>query len=67
VESYVVKLVSGQALPNFIQPNLSGISAKGILELTGVATFRDLGVFNVGVYTNTGVCVANVVIEVVGT
>lgn len=66
VESYSVKLISGQILPKFIQPDLSGISAKGVLELSGVATFRDLGVLNVGVYTNTGICVASVVVEVVG-
>jgi axial budding pattern protein 2 len=65
-EGYVVKLISGQALPKFIQPDLSGVSTKGVLGLSGLATFRDVGTLSVGVYTNTGVCVANVVIEVVG-
>ena len=66
VESYVVKLISGEVIPKFIQPDLSGVSTKGVLELSGVATFRDLGGLNVGVYTNTGVCVARVIIEIVG-
>lgn len=66
VEGYVVKLVSGQALPDFIQPDLSGILTKGVLELSGIGTFRDLGILNVGVYTNVGVCVASVIMEVVG-
>jgi axial budding pattern protein 2 len=66
VESYVVKLISGQVLPKFIQPDLRGISTKGVLELSGVATFRDIGTLSVGVYTNTGDCVASVIIEVVG-
>lgn len=66
VEKFVVKLVSGGILPKFIQPDLSGILTKGVLELAGVATLRDLGGLNVGVYTNTGVCMARVIIEVVG-
>jgi len=63
---YHVKLTSGRALPKFIHVDLSRVEAKGALELTGVATFRDLGETSVGVYADgDGACVASMVIEVV--
>ncbi|KAF8963446.1 hypothetical protein BDZ97DRAFT_1820965 [Flammula alnicola] len=64
---YYVKLISGQPLPKFIHPNLNGISTKGVLELSGVATFRDIGERSIGVFAERdGACVARVMIEVVG-
>ena len=63
---YHVKAVSGQPLPKFLQADPSGISSKGVLELSGIASFRDLGEMIVGIYgERDGVCVATVVIEVV--
>jgi axial budding pattern protein 2 len=64
--SYHVKTVSGQPLPKFLQADPSGINSKGVLELSGIASFRDLGEMIVGIYgERNGVCVATVVIEVV--
>ncbi|PPQ91462.1 hypothetical protein CVT25_013719 [Psilocybe cyanescens] len=66
-KGYYVKLTSGQPLPKFIHADLNGISTKGILELSGVATFHELGERVVGIYAEKdGVCVASVIIEVVG-
>ena len=63
---YHVKTASGQSLPKFLQADPSGINSKGVLELSGIASFRDLGEMIVGVYgERDGVCVATVVIEVV--
>ena len=59
---YHVKMTSGQPLPKFLQADPS----KGLLELSGIAGFRDLGEVIVGIYgERDGVCVATVVIEVV--
>jgi axial budding pattern protein 2 len=64
---YTVRLTSGQALPKFIHPDLNWISSKGVLELAGVATVRDLGEMVIGVYgEQDGVCVATVMLEIVG-
>ncbi|KAH9479552.1 Axial budding pattern protein 2 [Psilocybe cubensis] len=64
---FYVKLTSGQPLPKFIHADLNGISNKGALEFTGVATFHEIGERVVGIYAEKdGVCVASVVIEVVG-
>lgn len=66
-KKYAVRLTSGQALPKFIHPDLNWISSKGVLELAGVATVRDLGELTIGVYgEQDGVCVATVVLEIVG-
>ena len=63
---YQVKMTSGQALPKFLQADPSGINSKGVIELSGTASFRDLGEMVVGIYgEKDGVCVATVVIEVV--
>ncbi|KAF4610583.1 hypothetical protein D9613_006856 [Agrocybe pediades] len=63
---YDIKLTSGQPLPAFIHADLSEIHAKGVLELSGIATFHDLGEKEVGVYAgHEGICIAVVVIEVV--
>jgi len=61
-----VKLTSGQPLPRFIQTDLGGVATKGVLELSGEATFRDLGESSIGVYTEDGICLVCIVIEVVG-
>lgn len=62
-----VKLTSGQPLPKFIHADLNGISSKGALEFSGVATFHDLGERTVGIYAEKdGACIASVIIEVVG-
>ncbi|KAJ3515530.1 hypothetical protein NLJ89_g1706 [Agrocybe chaxingu] len=66
-KGYYVKQISGQPLPKFIHPDLNGIGNKGVLELSGVATFKDIGDVSIGVYAEKdGACVATVVIEVVG-
>ncbi|KAF8909383.1 hypothetical protein CPB84DRAFT_1515002 [Gymnopilus junonius] len=66
-KGYYAKLLSGQPLPPFIRADLSGIKAKGALELSGIATFRDVGERTVGVYAEKDeLCVATVLIEVVG-
>ena len=63
---YHVKMTSGQPLPKFLQADPSGINSKGVLELSGIASFKDLGEMMVGIYgERDGVCVATVVIEVV--
>ena len=63
---YHVKTASGQPIPKFLQADPTGINSKGVLELSGVASFRDLGEMIVGIYgERDGVCVATVVIEVV--
>jgi axial budding pattern protein 2 len=66
-KKYTVRLTSGRALPKFIHPDLNWISSKGVLELAGVATVRDLGELTIGVYgEQDGVCVATVMLEIVG-
>ncbi|KAF9485482.1 hypothetical protein BDN70DRAFT_795672 [Pholiota conissans] len=66
-KGYYVKLMGGQALPKFIYPDLGGIGSKGVLELSGVPTPRDIGEVTVGVFADKdGACVASVIIEVVG-
>jgi axial budding pattern protein 2 len=66
-KKYTVRLASGQALPKFIHPDLNWISSKGVLELNGVATAKDLGEIIIGVYgEQDGVCVATAILEIVG-
>jgi len=66
-KKYSVRLASGQALPKFIHPDLNWISRRGVLELSGVATARDLGEMIIGVYEEQdGVCVATTILEIVG-
>ncbi|KAF9525155.1 hypothetical protein CPB83DRAFT_909422 [Crepidotus variabilis] len=64
---YSVRLTSGHPLPRFIQSDLSGIMTKGVLELVGVAGYKDLGEVTVGVFSESDdMCIATVVFEVVG-
>ncbi|KAF8159660.1 hypothetical protein B0H34DRAFT_796883 [Crassisporium funariophilum] len=66
-QGFQVRLISGQPLPKFLQADLSGISSKGMLEVSGTANFRDIGETAVGVYAvKDGLCMANIIIEVVG-
>jgi axial budding pattern protein 2 len=66
-ETCSIRLTSGQSLPKFIQSELSCVATKELLELSGLATFRDLGEFNIGIFKETdGACLARIVLEVVG-
>ena len=66
-KGYHAKLMSGQHLPTFIRADFSGVHTKGVVELSGIATFRDLGERTVGVYADKdGECIAAILIEVVG-
>lgn len=57
-----VQQVSGLALPSFLRFDANG--AKGMVEFTGTALSRDMGVLNVGIYADKE-CVARVGIEVI--
>ncbi|KAJ7224328.1 hypothetical protein GGX14DRAFT_649665 [Mycena pura] len=62
------KLMSGKPLPKFLQVDLNGNKHSDAVEFHGVPGGRDLGEYNVGVYTvDDGACVGRVVLEVVGT
>ncbi|KAF9462875.1 hypothetical protein BDZ94DRAFT_1260070 [Collybia nuda] len=61
-----VKLTSGRPLPPFLRADLSGVKAKGSVEFSGIPVPRDLGKAVLGVYTNGGECLVQVVVEVVG-
>lgn len=66
-ENYSLRLASGQPLPTFIQTDMSCVATKGLLELSGLATFRDLGELVIGIYKQKdGACIASIVLEVVG-
>lgn len=61
------KLMSGKPLPKFLHVDLNGGKHHGAVEFYGAPAARDLGEFNVGVYTvDDGACVGRVVVEVVG-
>jgi axial budding pattern protein 2 len=60
------KLMSGKPLPKFLHVDLNGNKHAGAVEFYGAPAARDLGEFNVGVYTaDDGACVGRVVVEVV--
>ena len=59
-----VRLVSGEPLPRFLQVDMCEI-AKGTVEFFGVPASTDLGKVVVGVYTSDGICVSQMVLEVV--
>ncbi|KAF8216429.1 hypothetical protein K438DRAFT_1558347 [Mycena galopus ATCC 62051] len=60
------KLMSGKPLPKFLHVDLNGTKHAGAVEFYGAPGARDLGEFNVGVYTvDDGACVGRVVVEVV--
>lgn len=66
-KGYCVKMTSGQPLPKFMQADLSGVTTRGVLELSGVPALRDMGEVAVGVFTEKeGICVARAFVEVVG-
>jgi axial budding pattern protein 2 len=65
VRKLEAKLMSGKPLPKFLHVDLNG--SKGTVEFYGAPAARDLGEFNIGVYTvDDGACVGRVVVEVVG-
>jgi axial budding pattern protein 2 len=59
-----VKLVSGEPLPEFMHVDMGEI-AKGVVEVFGVPASPDLGEVGVGVYTSDGICVSQMILEVV--
>jgi axial budding pattern protein 2 len=61
---FEVKLVSGEPLPRFLHIDI-GEMAKGKVEFFGVPATTDLGKMVVGVYTSEGICVSQMVLEVV--
>ncbi|KAH7913037.1 hypothetical protein BJ138DRAFT_694374 [Hygrophoropsis aurantiaca] len=61
------RLVSGHPLPEFLQLELKGGDDKRVVRFYGVPTDVDVGEMHVGVFnTDSGECVARVVVEVVG-
>ncbi|KAJ6591640.1 hypothetical protein DFH09DRAFT_180320 [Mycena vulgaris] len=67
VRKLEAKLMSGKPLPKFLHVDLNGSKHSGAVEFYGAPAARDLGEFNVGVYTvDDGACVGRVVLEVVG-
>ncbi|KAJ7720576.1 hypothetical protein DFH07DRAFT_933044 [Mycena maculata] len=67
VRKLEAKLMSGKPLPKFLHVDLNGNKHSGAVEFYGAPAARDLGEFNVGVYTvDDGACVGRVVVEVVG-
>ncbi|KAJ7180606.1 hypothetical protein C8R46DRAFT_1344893 [Mycena filopes] len=68
VRKLEAKLMSGKPLPKFLHVDLNGNKHSGAVEFSGVPGPRDLGEFNVAVYTvDDGACVGRVVVEVVAT
>ncbi|KAJ7504453.1 hypothetical protein B0H11DRAFT_1982424 [Mycena galericulata] len=66
VQKLEAKLMSGKPLPKFLYVDLNGNKHSGAVEFYGAPAARDLGEFNVGVYTvDDGACVGRVVVEVV--
>lgn len=61
-QSLQVQQVSGAALPSFLQFDAHGV--KGMIEFTGTALSRDLGILNVGIYADSE-CLSKVIIEVI--
>jgi len=63
------KLMSGQALPHFLQLELKrhGGDDKRVVEFYGIPTEHDIGEIHVGVFNvEGGECLAKVIIEIVG-
>jgi axial budding pattern protein 2 len=63
------KLMSGQALPHFLQLELKGQGGddKRVVEFYGIPTEQDLGEIQVGVFNaEGGECLAKVIVEIVG-
>ncbi|KAG0694585.1 hypothetical protein DFH29DRAFT_959473 [Suillus ampliporus] len=61
------KLMSGQALPHFLQLELKGGDDKRVVEFYGVPTEQDIGEIQVGVFNaEGGECLAKVTVEIVG-
>ncbi|KAG1864848.1 hypothetical protein F4604DRAFT_1882030 [Suillus subluteus] len=63
------KLMSGQALPHFLQLELKGHGSndKRVVEFYGIPTEQDLGEIQVGVFNaEGGECLAKVIVEIVG-
>ncbi|KAG1860319.1 hypothetical protein DFJ58DRAFT_874582 [Suillus subalutaceus] len=63
------KLMSGQALPHFLQLELKGHGGndKRVVEFYGIPTEQDLGEIQVGVFNaEGGECLAKVIVEIVG-
>ena len=67
-QALVARLMSGQATPDFLRIDLEGaVQRRGMVEFSGVPGVGDVGEVNLGVYTAAdGVCVARIVVEVVG-
>ncbi|KAH7926425.1 hypothetical protein BV22DRAFT_1046095 [Leucogyrophana mollusca] len=62
------RLVSGHALPEFLQLELKGHGEdKRVVEFFGVPADEDIGEMHVGIFnTDGGECLARVIVEVVG-
>ncbi len=61
-----VRLISGNPLPEFLHVDLNVAKYKGAAVFYGMAEAGDMGIIEVGLYTREGVCVARVLMEVVG-
>lgn len=57
-----VTQVSGQEIPKFLKVEANGL--KGMVELTGTALSRDLGMLTIGVYAEKQ-CLVKVILEVI--
>ncbi|KAH6915879.1 hypothetical protein BKA70DRAFT_472338 [Coprinopsis sp. MPI-PUGE-AT-0042] len=57
-----VTQVSGQEIPKFLKVDANG--SKGMVELTGTALSRDLGMLTIGVYAEKQ-CLVKVILEVI--
>lgn len=61
------KLMSGRALPHFLQLELKGHGSGRVIEFSGIPTEHDVGEIRVGVFNaEGGECLVKVVVEVVG-
>lgn len=66
-DNYTVKQISGHAMPKFMQADFETVLTKGTVEISGLASFRDLGEYAIGVYVEKdSICLASIMIEVVG-
>jgi axial budding pattern protein 2 len=62
---FQVRLTSGKPLPKFLHVDVDEIVAIGAIELYGTPTAADIGEVVLGLYSNDGVCVTEVHLEVV--
>ena len=61
------KLMSGKALPHFLQLELKGHGGGRVVEFSGIPAERDVGEMHVGVFNmEDGECLATVLVEIVG-